>query len=257
LKIASFNVNGIRARLPVILYWIEKESPDTICIQETKVQDDEFPRDLFEKKGYHCAYKGQKSYNGVAIISREIPSNVQSGFRDGDEAESTRIITACFKDIVVANTYIPQGREPDSEQFTYKIAWFGRLLNYFKRNYTPEMNLVWTGDLNVALKPIDVYDPDKLLGSVGYHPKEHEALSNVMNWGFTDIYRIHKPDEKEFTFWDYRIPSAVKRGLGWRIDHICATRNLAEKSVSAWIDKTPRLAERPSDHTPIVAEFRI
>jgi exodeoxyribonuclease-3 len=257
LKIASFNVNGIRARISVILDWIEKESPDLLCMQETKVKDDEFPGDVFEKRGYHCAYKGQKSFNGVAIISRKIPIRAESGFGDGDEAENPRIITAYFDDFIAVNTYIPQGREPGSEQFIYKLAWFERLLKYFENNFNPEMNLIWVGDFNVAPKPIDVYDPVKLLGSVGFHPLEHEALLNVMKWGFSDIYRIHRPDEKEFTFWDYRIPNSVKRGLGWRLDHICATKNLAGMSVSARIDKSPRLAERPSDHTPIVAEFKL
>ena len=257
MKIASFNVNGVRARMPVVLDWIEKESPDILCMQETKVRDEEFPEDSFKEKGYHCAYKGQKSYNGVAVISKEAPLKTESGFRDGDEAESTRIITARFKNYIVVNTYMPQGKEPDSEQFTYKLAWFDRLLRYFEKNFTPEMRVLWAGDFNVASKPIDVYDPVKLLGSVGYHPLEHKALGNVMRWGFADIYRIHRPDEKEFKFWDYRVPNSVKRGLGWRLDHICATRSLVERSVSAWIDKNPRLAERPSDHTPIVAEFDI
>jgi len=257
LKIASFNVNGIRARMLVILDWIEKESPDILCMQETKVQDDEFPKDTFEEKGYHCAYKGQKNYNGVAIISREVPSRAEFGLGDDDESEKPRIATAFFNDIVVVDTYIPQGREPESEQFLYKLAWFDRLLKYFENNFTPDMKVVWAGDFNVAPKPIDVYDPVKLLGSVGYHPQEHKALSNVMNWGFIDVYRTHKPDEKRFTFWDYRIPNSVKRGLGWRLDHICATKSLAEKSVSAWIDRGPRLAERPSDHTFIVAEFNL
>jgi len=257
LKIASFNVNGIRARMPVILDWIQKNYPEILCIQETKVQDDQFPKDAFEENGYHCTYKGQKSYNGVAIISREVPLKAVFGFGDDDEAEKPRIATAFFDDIVVVDTYIPQGREPGSEQFSYKLAWFDRLLKYFINNFTPDMQVVWTGDFNVAPKPADVYDPVKLLGSVGYHPLEHEALSKVMNWGFTDVYRIQKPDEKEFTFWDYRIPNSVKRGLGWRLDHICSTKSLAGKSVSAWIDKAPRFAEKPSDHTPIVAEFRI
>ncbi|MFO7666999.1 MAG: exodeoxyribonuclease III [Desulfobacterales bacterium] len=255
MKIASFNVNGIRARMPVILNWIERESPDILCMQETKVQDDEFPDNAFEGKGYHCAYKGQKSYNGVAVISREIPAKTEFGFGDDDESEKPRIASAYFKDIVVVNTYIPQGREPGSEQFTYKLAWFGRLLKYFENNFTPGMRLIWLGDFNVAPEPIDVYDPVKLAGSVGYHPLEHKALSNVINWGFADVYRIHRPDEREYTFWDYRIPNSVKRGLGWRLDHIYATRSLAGKSVSARIDKAPRLSERPSDHTPIVAEF--
>ncbi len=257
MKIASFNVNGIRARMPVILYWIEKEFPDILCMQETKVQDAEFPEDVFKEKGYHCTYKGQKSYNGIAIISRELPSRAEFGLGDDDESEKPRIASAYFDNFIVVNTYIPQGREPGSEQFTYKLAWLGRLLKYFENNFTPDMKVVWTGDFNVAPEPIDVYDPVKLLGSVGYHPLEHGALSNVMKWGFTDVYRMHKPDEKEFTFWDYRIPNSVKRGMGWRLDHICATKSLADISVSARIDKTPRLAERPSDHTPIIAEFSL
>jgi exodeoxyribonuclease III len=257
LKIASFNVNGIKARMPVIVDWIKKVSPDILCMQETKVQDGEFPDDIFKTYGYYCIYRGQKSYNGVAIISREVPLKSVFGFSDGDETEKPRIATAFFTNLTVVNTYIPQGREPGSEQFSYKLDWFERIRHYFNNNFTPDMNVVWTGDFNVAPEPIDVYDPVKLLGSVGYHPLEHESLSNVMKWGFTDIYRIHKPDEKGFTFWDYRIPNSVKRGLGWRLDHIFATESLAEKSVSAWIDTAPRLAERPSDHTPIVAEFKL
>jgi exodeoxyribonuclease-3 len=257
VKIASFNVNGIRARMPVILDWIERESPDILCMQETKVQDEEFPESPFVERGYHCTYKGQKSFNGVAIASRETPLKAAFGFGGDDETEKPRIATAFFTDLTVVNTYIPQGREPGSEQFSYKLKWFGRILEFFENHFTPDMKLVWTGDFNVAPEPIDVYDPGRLLGSVGYHPDEHEALSKVMGWGFKDVYRIHNPGEREFTFWDYRIPNSVKRGLGWRLDHICATKSLAEMSVSALIDKAPRLAEKPSDHTPIIAEFRL
>jgi exodeoxyribonuclease-3 len=128
-------------------------------------------------------------------------------------------------------------------------------LAYFHSNYNAEVPLVWAGDLNVAPQPIDVYDPVKLAGSVCFHPDEQKALSEVTEFGFHDLYRLHKPDEKEFTFWDYRIPNAVKRGLGWRIDHILGTKTMAEKCTDAWIDKNPRLLQRPSDHTFIVAKF--
>ena len=157
--------------------------------------------------------------------------------------------------IEIVNTYVPQGQDPASDQFQYKIDWFGRLRKYFEDHFKPDTALIWTGDFNVAPEPADVYDPEKLLGSVGYHPKEHSALHEVMQWGFVDVYRKHNPEEKAFTFWDYRIPNAVKRGLGWRVDHIWATRSVARRSKTAWIDREPRLWERPSDHTFIVAEF--
>ncbi len=243
--------------MPIILEWLERESPDVLCIQETKVQDHDFPRKPLEDAGYHCSLKGQKSYNGVAILSKKTPGDMSSGFGDGDEKEAPRLIRATIEDIVIVNTYVPQGREPDSDTFRYKLAWFRRLLEYFERNFNPEMPIIWAGDFNVAPTPLDVYDPEKLLGSIGYHPQEHMALSAVMAWGFVDVYRRHKPQEKSFTFWDYRIPNAVKRGLGWRVDHVCATHCLANASKAAWIDVEPRLLQRPSDHTFIVAEFDV
>ena len=255
MKVASFNANGIRARMPVILKWLEKESPDILCIQETKVQDRDFPNTPLEAAGYCCSFKGQKSYNGVAILSKTAPEIVETGFNDGDEKEKPRLIRAAIAGIEIVNTYVPQGREPDSKMFRYKIDWFDRLRQYFEDSFNPETPVIWAGDFNVAPRPVDVYDPEALLGSIGYHPREHRALSRVMEWGFVDLYRLHRPEEKAFTFWDYRIPNAVKRGLGWRIDHICATRCLAEKSKTAWIDAEPRRMQKPSDHTFIVAEF--
>lgn len=258
LKIASFNANGIRPRIPVILDWLKDNDPDVLCVQETKVQDPDFPEKPFGEAGYHVAYKGQKSYNGVAIVSKTPLIQVRTGLNDGEEIEEARLISAQFQnDIIIVNTYVPQGQQPDSEKFKYKIEWYERLLAYFQNNYSPERLLVWVGDLNVAPTRMDVYDPEKLYGSVCYHPDEHQALEKLMSFGFIDIYRKHKPDEKEFTFWDYRIPNAVKRGLGWRIDHILATRPMADLSVNAWIDKSPRLLPKPSDHTFIVAEFNI
>ncbi|MBW1840842.1 MAG: exodeoxyribonuclease III [Deltaproteobacteria bacterium] len=255
MKIACFNANGIRARMPIVLEWLEKESPDALCVQETKVQDPDFPHRPFEDMGYHCSFKGQKSYNGVAVLSKVAPTVVETGFGDGDEKERPRIIRVCVDGINIVNTYVPQGRDPDSDMFRYKLDWFGRLRKYFDDNFNSEDRVIWTGDFNVAPLPMDVYDPEKLLGSIGFHPEEHQALSNVMEWGFVDIYRLHKPEEKAFTFWDYRIPNAVKRGLGWRIDHICASQVLANRSKNAWIDIEPRRRQKPSDHTFIVAAF--
>ncbi len=255
MKIATFNANGIRARLPILLEWIEKHHPDVLCIQETKVQDPDFPESAFKEKNYHCVYKGQKSYNGVAIISKSVPETVDIGLYKEDPDEEARLIMARIEGVSVVNTYIPQGQDPDSEKFQYKLDWFSGLLHYFTHHFDPESPLVWTGDFNVALEPIDVYDPEKLLGSVCYHPKEHTAARKVKDWGFEDVFRRHNSEPKQYTFWDYRIPNSVKRGLGWRIDHIWATRPLAEKSKTAWIDIDARLLPRPSDHTFLVAEF--
>lgn len=221
------------------------------------MQDPDFPLAPIEDAGYGCVFKGQKSYNGVAILSKTAPTAVRIGF-DGDEAqEGPRLIAATIEGIDVVNTYVPQGQSPDSDKFTYKIDWLDRLHDYFKRYYTPESRLVWVGDFNVAPEPMDVYDPEKLAGSVGYHPKEHAVLAEIKSWGFVDIYRQHHPDKEVFTFWDYRIRNAVKNGLGWRIDHIWATKAMADKSKTAWIDMDPRLMTKPSDHTFIVAEFEV
>ncbi len=255
MKVATFNANGIRARLGIVLEWLEKESPDILCLQETKVRDEDFPRRPMEDLGYHCTFKGQKSYNGVAILSKTRPEETTVGFGDGDESEEPRLITATIKDISIVNTYIPQGYSPDSDKFQYKLSWFGRLGEYFHNHFRTDEPLLWAGDFNVAPESKDVYDPERLLGRVGFHPQEHQALASVKDWGFVDVFRKHEDRKNMYTFWDYRIPNAAKRGLGWRIDHLWATSALAEKSTGAWIDVAPRLSERPSDHTFLVAEF--
>ena len=254
MKIASFNVNGIRARMPVLVRWLASEKPDIVCLQETKVQDADFPVTALAEAGYQCAYRGQKSYNGVAILSRVVPEQVDAGFGDEFDKEA-RLIAARFGGLWVVNTYIPQGQDPASEKFRYKLEWIARLGRFFSENFLPADPLVWVGDFNVAPSPLDVYDPQTLLGSVCYHPEEHRALSAVERWGFVDIYRRHRPEDPTFSFFDYRVPNAVKRGIGWRIDHIWATESMAEESTGAWIDLEPRTWEKPSDHTFIVAEF--
>jgi len=164
----------------------------------------------------------------------------------------------CYLCLRTRVTLVPgpyKGQAVGSEKFEYKLNWYSRLRQYFETNFTPQQPIIWVGDFNVAPTPIDVYDPEKLAGSVCFHPDEHNALAGVMNWGFTDIFRKHRPDEKSFSFWDYRIPNAVKRGLGWRIDHICATKPAADRSTDCWIDIAPRMKPKPSDHTYVVAEF--
>jgi exodeoxyribonuclease-3 len=256
-KIATFNANSIRARLPIVIPWLEENAPDVLAIQETKVQDKDFPSADFEAAGWHVIFKGEKSYNGVAIVSRPEPMEVDFGFDDGGPADETRLARAKIGPVNVVNTYVPQGTAVDSPRFQYKLEWFARLKRLFSDNYTPESLLVWVGDLNVAPEPIDVYDAKKLDGSVCYHPDERKALGSVREWGFVDVFRKHCPDEGQYSFWDYRIPNSVKRNIGWRLDHILATEPLAAASKSALVDREPRLLPRPSDHTFVVAEFDV
>ena len=254
MKVASFNVNSLRARLTLVLQWLDEHQPDILCVQETKVQDTDFPTDAFDRTEYKYVFKGQKSYNGVAVFSRSEISNVQFGFND-EPKDQPRLIKAEINGIVIVNTYIPQGYLPESEKFEYKLNWFNRLLNFFDNNFKPTDPVLWVGDFNVAPEPMDVYDPEALLGHVCFHPDVHKALEKVMQWGFVDVFRTHCSEPGHYTFWDYRARNSFKRNLGWRLDHIMATEPLAKKSIACYIDKEPRLAERPSDHTPIIAEF--
>jgi exodeoxyribonuclease-3 len=254
MKVASFNVNSLRARLPIVVAWLCEHQPDILCIQETKVQDIDFPINEFDKTGYRYVFKGQKSYNGVAIFSRSEISNVQFGF-DNEPKDQPRLITAEINGIPIVNTYVPQGYSAESEKFEYKLNWFNRLLSFFDKHFEPARPLLWVGDFNVAPEPIDVYNPESLLGHVCFNPDVHKALDKVMQWGFVDVFRMHCKEPGQYTFWDYRIRNSFNRNVGWRLDHIMATQPLAEKCTACYIDKEPRLAERPSDHTPIVAEF--
>lgn len=256
MKVASFNVNSIRARLNILLDWVRKESPDVLCLQETKVPDADFPQTAFEEMNYHAVFRGEKSYNGVAILSKVPMKNVTVGF-DEFESEGTRLITATVNKIPIVNAYVPQGVHPLLKQFQCKLDFLRRLYDYFAEHYQPGNALLWMGDFNVAPEPGDVHDPDHLLGSIGYHPDEHAALQRFKEWGFVDVFRLHQHDSGQYTFWDYRVKNAIARKMGWRVDHIWATKTLAKKSTKAWIDSAPRLLPKPSDHTFIAAEFDI
>ena len=254
MKVANFNVNSLRIRLPLVLQWLGEHQPDILCVQETKVQDIDFPTDAFDETEYKYVFKGQKSYNGVAIFSKNKITDVEFGF-DNEPRDKPRLIKAKINGVMVVNTYIPQGHSPESEKFEYKLNWFNRLCKFFEKNFRPADPVLWVGDFNVAPEPIDVYDPEGLLGHVCFHPDVHKALSKIMRWGFVDVFRMHCSEPGQYTFWDYRVINSVKRNIGWRLDHIMATKPLAKKSVACYIDKKPRLADKPSDHTPIVAEF--
>lgn len=257
-RIATFNANSLRARLGIIIDWLKQHQPDALCIQEIKVMDDDFPMDAFTEVGYNCVFKGQKSYNGVAIVSREQPEDVVIGLGKEPQDQEARIIRARIKGVNVVNTYVPQGTAVDSPRFTYKLDWIMGMKDYFNRDFTPDDPVVWVGDFNVARDPMDVYDPEGMLGGVCYHPDEHKAFDYVRDWGFIDIFRKYHPDESyQFSFYDYRIPNAFKRKMGWRLDNIWATRPLSEKAIDCWIDLKPRQLEKPSDHTFVVADFNL
>ena len=256
--IATYNVNSIRSRLHLIIPWLAKHRPDVFCMQETKVENDKFPAREFHEAGYHVWYRGKKQYNGVAVASLEEPKLVSFGLEDGESADVDRLIRADFKQVSVVNLYVPQGRERESPHFQYKLRWFSRLRAYLEANYTPASPLVCTGDLNVARESIDVHDPKKLLGHVDFTPEVWEAFDALIAWGLVDVFRKHHHGEAgQFAYFDYRTPKALERGLGWRVDHILATPVMAKRSVDSFIDLEPRRAEKTSDHTIMVAAFKL
>jgi exodeoxyribonuclease-3 len=257
MKIVTFNANSIRTRLDCVLGWMDANQPDVLCVQETKAQDADFPALAFVERGYHVAFRGEKSYNGVCIIARKKPDEVRFGFDDGGPADETRLVAARFGTLNVVNTYVPQGREIDHEMYRYKIEWFARLKRYMERHYSPRKRVVWVGDLNVAPEHMDIHNADQQTNHVCYHVDVREAFADALSWGFVDVFRKHHPEAGQFTFFDYRTPNAAKRGMGWRIDHILATPPLARRSLDAWIDLGPRLQPKPSDHTFLAAEFDV
>ncbi len=221
------------------------------------MQDQDFPREAFTDIGYHICFRGQKAYSGVAIASLEEPTEVLFGL-DTEPRDEARLISVRVRGIQIVNTYVPQGRSLDSEMFPYKLKWFARLRDYFAHNFSPDSPLIWCGDLNVAPEEIDVHNPKRLKNHVDFHPQVCLALARVTEWGLIDVFRRHHPGEiGQYTFWDYRVRDALDRNLGWRVDHIYATQSLAERSVNAWIDREARAAEKPSDHTFLVAEFAL
>lgn len=257
-KLATFNANSIRARLDQIVSWLAENQPDVLCVQETKVQDQDFPLDAFADSGYHVTFKGQKSHAGVATFTKAEPQDVAFGLDDGGEPDEPRLIRLRVGDIWILNTYVPQGRDIEHEMFEYKLEWFKRLRSYMERHFEPSDKLIWTGDINVAPHPIDIYDPKALAEHVDFHPRVREALQETLSWGLVDVYRQQYPDEPgHYSYWDYRARNPIDRGVGWRIDLILATDPMAKACTKAWIDKDARHAERPSDHTFVVAEFDI
>lgn len=252
MKIATFNVNSIRVRLDLVLDWLAVNEPDVLAIQETKCEDASFPAEAFEDCGYHVAYHGMKTYNGVAIASREPGIGVVKGLPG---TEDCRLLAAHVGGVHVINTYVPNGTRVGSEKFDYKIEWLARFTEFVRGRFSPDDPVVWLGDINIAPTADDVYDSPKMLGGVGHHPREFEALARVVDWGWQDVFRRFTEGGGHYTFWDYVIPRSFERNLGWRIDHIYASPGMAGRCRSCAIDLEPRRAEKPSDHTVVVAEF--
>lgn len=262
MKVATFNVNSVRSRMPVLQKWLSRDAaPDIICLQETKCVDSEFPSADFENLGYICNFRGMKSYNGVALISRVQPDEIFFGLCNAEEgreeSENARVVRARFGDFNIINTYVPQGKEIDHPDFPYKLRFLARLKELFSKSYKPTDKLLWVGDLNVARSPMDIANPKGKEQHVCFAQSVRNALEDVMEWGFVDIFRQHRPNEGEFTFWDYRVKNSLERNIGWRIDHLLGTQSVAEACRGVEVERWLRAEEKPSDHTAVVAEFTI
>ncbi|GAB5603946.1 exodeoxyribonuclease III [Sideroxyarcus sp. TK5] len=250
MKIATWNVNSLKVRLPHLLDWQTASPVDVLCLQETKTEDANFPLAELEAAGFHCVYSGQKTYNGVAILSRELASDVQVGI-PGFNDEQKRVIAATIAGVRFVCVYIPNGQEVGSDKYAYKLRWLAALHDWLKDEMQKHPRLALLGDYNITPDDRDVYDPvawkDKVLCSA----PEREAFQELLALGLRDAFRQHESGEKLYSWWDYRM-MAFRRNMGMRIDHILISAAL--QCGSCHIDKAPRKLERPSDHTPVVAD---
>ncbi len=254
LKIASWNVNSVRARLERVLAWLEVERPDVLCLQETKVVDEAFPIEPFEDAGYQGITHGQKTYNGVAILSRTTPQEICRGFDDGDDDLGARFLVAEIGTLWVASAYVPNGREVGTSHFRDKLAWFGRLRSFLEANTSPDQEVALCGDWNVTPDDRDLWNPEERRGEVHCHPDERAALEHLCDWGLTDTFRMHHDEAQRYSWWDYR-RLGFPKNHGMRIDLILATAPLAERCVAADIHREARKGKGASDHTVITADF--
>jgi len=255
LKIATFNTNSVRSRLPIVMDWLKKEKPDVLALQETKVQDSEFPAQIFQEAGWKVVYRGQKSYNGVAFISKKPMEKVVDRLYPKINSEEARFIAGWYGDVLLVNTYIPQGYSIDSEKYQYKLKYYADLGKWFEKNVKPSVPALWMGDLNIAPTEIDVDNPKTKKDHPCYHVDARNAFLKVRDARWTDLFRQVHPEPGNYTFWDYRFPSSLAANKGWRIDFILGTKPMTGRLKRIWIDKEPRMAEKPSDHTVLAAEF--
>ena len=253
MKIASWNVNSLRVRLPQVLNWLEQVQPDVLALQETKLADDQFPVEALREGGWHVVYSGQKTYNGVALITRHEATDVVTDLPDLGDPQR-RVLGATVDGVRVYNLYVPNGSEVGSDKYAYKLDWLGHLKASLEVERVRHEALVVVGDFNIAPADGDVHDPAALEGSILCSAPEREALSGLLELGLVDTFRLFDQPERTFSWWDYRL-NAFRRNLGLRIDLILASDELAGRCRSSTIDVEPRRNERPSDHAPAIAEF--
>jgi exodeoxyribonuclease-3 len=254
VKIASFNINSVRARYDLLLGWLGKHAPDVLCLQETKVADEEFGTLELQMFGYSVAMAGQPSYNGVAIVSRLPMRDVTIGLVDDAVDAERRCIAATIAGIRVMCVYVPNGRAVGSPAFSEKLRWLARLRATLDAGPGPDQNLMVCGDFNIAADERDVYDPELYRGRVHFHPDEHAALRRILDFGLVDAYRLHDSEGGNFSWWDYRA-GAFQHNLGLRIDYVLLTPPLAARCKSATMDVEARGLVKPSDHVPVVVEL--
>lgn len=254
MLIATWNVNSILARLPVVMRWLDTVQPDVICMQETKVTDDKFPTLVFQERGYHCQLYGQQTYNGVAILTRCACETSHRGYPGDDETAQSRLITSTVEGIQIINVYMPNGQAVGSDKYEMKLAWMRRFREFLDQNYDPSRPVLLCGDFNVAPEDRDVHDVRLWQGRIMFSEQEHATLQHIKDWGFTDAFRLHNEEGGNFTWWDYRA-GAFRRNLGLRIDHIWVTEPLVSRVVRTWIDAETRKWEKPSDHAPVLIDL--
>ncbi len=251
MKIATWNVNSLKVRLPQLMDFLSTRSPDVICLQETKLEDHNFPRAEIEGAGYQVAFSGQKTYNGVALLSRTALADVQAGIPDFAD-EQKRVIAASVGDMRVVCVYIPNGQSVDSDKYQYKLKWLSALNGWLARELARHPSLAVLGDYNIAPEDRDVHDPELWRGQVLCSEPERAAFRHMVALGLKDSFRMFWQPERTFSWWDYRA-AGFRRNLGLRIDHILLSEPLAAKCTASTIDKDMRKLERPSDHAPAIA----
>jgi exodeoxyribonuclease III len=256
-KVISWNVNSVNTRLERLLKVIDRHSPDVICLQELKCMEEKFPFGPLRAKGYHCTVFGQKTYNGVAILSREEPAATVRSFEDGADDPAARFVLCRFKRLSVASVYVPNGQAVGTPAYEYKLRWLERLTEFVKSQTRADEPLLLGGDFNVALEDHDVCDPESWRGQVLFSEPEIQALHGVMKQAkLKDTFRLQHSEAGRYSWWDYR-QLAFPRNKGLRIDYLLASAPLVECCTATDIDREERKGEKPSDHAPCLAEFSI
>jgi exodeoxyribonuclease-3 len=251
MKIATWNVNSLKVRLPHLLQWLGENPVDVLCVQETKMTDDKFPVSEINSAGYHVVYTGQKTYNGVAILSKHpIQDVVKNNPRYADEQQ--RIIAATIEGVRIVCAYVPNGQSVGSDKYSYKLAWLASLRDWLEDELRSHEHLAILGDYNIAPDDRDVHDPVAWAGQVHCSDQERAGLGALVELGLCDSFRLFEQPEKSYSWWDYR-QLAFRRNCGLRIDHILLSPTLAKRCVACAIDRAPRKWEQPSDHAPVVA----